>query len=324
MDITLVVTPADLDDFQAVVAAAMAHDHIGLPADPVEVWLPLLAQPERGGQLMQLYVARDDGAAVGAVVLTIPTRDNLALVDAEARVHPDHRRQGHGRQLARHVLEVTRALGRSRVITVVASEPDRPPLGARLLEEVGAKPVIEDVRRVIDVHEQPPVPLGEVPDGYRVVQWSGRAPEEFLDGLAYLMHRMSVDAPLGDMDYEPENWDAARYREQEQAAIDSGRRRIATAVVHESGEVAGITELGVSESAPEVGYQWETIVDPKHRGHGLGLVVKSRNHVLLAQELPDCRYLNTWNAASNTFMVQVNDALGYRPVESWTEYQLDL
>ena len=324
MDIAPVTTPADLDDFQSVVAAAMAHDHVGLPADPVEVWRPLLEQPERGGERMQLYVARDRGAAVGAVVLKIPTLDNLALVDAEARVHPAHRRQGHGRELARHVLDEIRALGRSRVITVVASRADQPPEGARLLEEVGAKPVIEDVRRVIDLREQPPVALGDVPDGYRIVQWSGRAPEELVDGLAYLMHRMSVDAPLGDMDYEPETWDAARYREQEQAALDSGRRRIATAAVHESGEVAGITELGVSESAPEVGYQWETIVDPKHRGRGLGLVVKSRNHVLLADVLPECRYLNTWNAASNSFMIRVNEALGYRPMETWTEYQLDL
>jgi GNAT superfamily N-acetyltransferase len=324
VDITLVATRADLEDFQSVEAAAMAHDHIGLPADPVESWLPVLEHPERGGERVQLYVARDDRAAVGSVVLKTPLHDNLALVDVEARVHPDHRRRGHGRRLAQHVLAETRALGRTRIITVVASPPDQPPRAARLLAQLGARAVVDDVRRMIDLHERTPVPLGDVPGGYRIVQWDSWAPDELVDGLAYLMGRMSTDAPLGDMDYEPEKWDAARYRETEQSSLERKRRRFATAAVHESGEVAGVTEIAVNEGCPEVGSQWETIVDPKHRGHGLGLVVKSRNHVLLAETLPECRYLNTWNAASNSFMIRVNDALGYRPVESWTEYQLDL
>ena len=324
MDITPVAARGDLEDFQSVETAAMAHDHVGLPAEPIEAWLPVLEHPERGGERVQLYVAHEAGVAVGAVVLKAPLHDNLALVDVEARVHPDHRRRGHGRRLAEHVLAETRALGRTRIITVVASPPERAPLAARLLEQVGARPVVDDIRRMIDLHEHPPVPLGDVPDGYRVIQWVARAPDELVDGLAYLMSRMSTDAPMGDMDYEPERWDAHRYRETERSSAERERRRIATAAVHESGEVAGITEIAVNESTPEVGSQWETIVDPKHRGHGLGLVIKSRNHVLLAETLPQGRYLNTWNATSNSFMLRVNDALGYRPVESWTEYQLDL
>jgi GNAT superfamily N-acetyltransferase len=129
---------------------------------------------------------------------------------------------------------------------------------------------------------------------------------------------------MGEMDYEPERWDAARYREKEQAAVDRKRMRVVSTAVHESGQVAGTTDIAVSTSAPEVGYQWDTIVDPDHRGHGLGLVLKTWNHAYLAETSPDVRYLNTWNASSNGFMIRINEAVGYRAMDTWTEYQLDL
>ena len=66
---------------------------------------------------------------------------------------------------------------------------------------------------MIDLREHPPGPGGSVPDGYRVVQWVDAAPDDLLDGVAYLLGRMTVDAPMGDMDYAPEKWDAERYRE---------------------------------------------------------------------------------------------------------------
>ncbi|MFN2540483.1 MAG: GNAT family N-acetyltransferase [Mycobacteriales bacterium] len=323
MHIAPVVTRTDLEGFHAVEAAAMAHDHVGLPAEPLEEWLPFLDEPEIAGERVQLYVGREDGQPVGALTMRIPTLDNLAVVNAEVRVHPDHRRQGHGRQLVDRLIAETQGLGRTRIFNAVASFPDRPPLAQRLLDDLGAKPVIEDVRRVLDLHEGP-LPRCEVPQGYRVVQWKDRAPNELVEGCAYLMSRMTLDAPMGDMDYEQEKWDAARYRDMERAARDRHRLHVTTAAVHTSGQVAGITDVAVNLTAPEVASQWETIVDPDHRGHGLGLVLKTWNHALLAETAPAVRYLNTWNAASNTFMIRVNDALGFRPVETWTEYQLDL
>lgn len=324
MDITRVATRGDLEDFHHVEVATMAHDHVGLPADPIEEHLPLLERPESAGSLVQLYVARVGAQVVGSVALHLPTMDNLQSVHVDLAVHPEHRRQGYGRALVEFVLTEVVELGRSRVFAEIASSPGQPPLAARLLQDVGARRVLDDVRRVLDLQAHPPAARAEVPDGYRVVQWTDRAPDELVDGCAYLMGRMTVDAPKGDMDYEQEKWDAARYREKEQAALDRGRTRIASAAVHASGAVAGITDIGLSRTAPEIGYQWDTIVDPDHRGRGLGLVLKTWNHALLAESVPGVRYLNTWNAASNSFMIRVNDALGYEPVESWGEYQLDL
>lgn len=103
------------------------------------------------------------------------------------------------------------------------------------------------------------------------------------------------------------------------------RLRVATAVVHEAtGAVAGMTDLGVNRDRREVAYQWDTIVDPDHRGQGLGLLLKAHNLALLRSSAPEARWVNTWNALSNTHMVAVNDRLGFVPVERWSEWELDL
>jgi GNAT superfamily N-acetyltransferase len=136
---------------------------------------------------------------------------------------------------------------------------------------------------------------------------------------------MVLDAPMGEMDYEPEKWDAARYRKSEESAMRRRRRRFTTAAVHEgTGAVAGFTEICVSLSQPEAAIQWNTIVDPDHRGRRLGMVLKSWNHRAVVEAEPAVRWISTWNAASNSYMIDVNDALGFRVAEKWTEWQLDL
>ena len=146
-----------------------------------------------------------------------------------------------------------------------------------------------------------------------------------MDDLAYLSMRMSTDAPMDDMTWEPEVWDAARFRRSEESTTLRRRRRIGTAVVHEeSGHAVGFTEIGLSELAPEVGYQWATLVVTEHRGHGLGMVLKSHNHHYTGQLSPQTRWINTWNAAeTNPWMVSVNERLGFEPREFWTAWQLD-
>ena len=324
MDISRVTNREDLEDFHAVLAPAMVADYVGLPAPPVEEWLPELDDAVQGGYRTLLHVGRVDGRPVGLLNVRLPMLDNLNAVNVELIVHPDHRRRGHGRQLAKAALDEVRALGRTRVFAPVASWPDRPALGQRLLEEHGFKPVIQDTRRMLDLVEHPPGRRPEPAPGYRLVQWREHAPDELVEGLAYLSGRMTLDAPMGDMDYEPERWDAARYREMEADAVARRLERLVTAAVHESGQVAGLTEIAASTVAPEVAEQWNTIVDPDHRGHRLGLLLKQWNHTYVVEQRPDVRYVNTWNASSNSHMIAVNEAVGFRAMETWTEHQLDL
>lgn len=326
VDLLHVTTLADLQDFWAVEAAAHAHDFIALPADPLEELLPLLDGQPRAGELIVPYLVRQEGLPVAILTMTLPLLDNPQVVSLDLAVHPGHRRHGHGRTLLAAALAEVRRRGRSRVF-LNASAPVETGDGAAgsLLRAAGARPALEEHRRLLDLDAHPAGPAPEIPDGYHLVQWLDRCPDALVEGAARLAGRMTVDAPLGDMDYAPEQWDVDRYRSTEADAAARGRVRVATAVVHEAtGAVAGITDIGVNRSRPEIAYQWDTIVDPEHRGHGLGMLLKQANHRQLVDRIEDVRWINTWNAASNSHMVQVNDALGFQPMERWLEWQLDL
>lgn len=326
MDIIEVKDLTALEHHHAVEHATCEHDFVALPVDPIEEQAPVVEGHQPAGEHVTYYVGYADGVPVGALTLTLFTLDNLTAANVDGSVHPAYRRQGFGRQLMGHALDAVRSAGRSRVFVEAPWMPDGGEGPAfPLLRAVGAKPVLEDIRRLLDLQAFPPGDPMAPPPGYRVVQWVDTAPDDVVDGLAYLLHRMVLDAPMGEMDIEPERWDRARYRESEVSAQRRRRTRFTTVVLHEdSGEVAGMTEIMVHRSRPEVATQWNTIVDPRHRGHRLGMVLKSWNHRSLVEHVPEARWINTWNAASNTFMIDVNEQLGFRVAEKWTEWQLDL
>jgi GNAT superfamily N-acetyltransferase len=326
VDIRPVEDAAALAVWHAVEAASLEADHLALPADPLEDRLPLLdpSVPQAGEKTL-LRIGCADGVPTGAIELNLPLLDNLSAATINVHVHPDLRRRGHGRALLAAAMDEAIGLGRSRLF-FEAPSPYPTGIGAAepMLRRVGARPVLKEVRRLLDLHRDAPVAPPPAPAGYRLVQWVDRLPDDYVDDMAYLVARMSTDAPMEDMDWEPEAWDGARYREQEVSAQARGRVRYGTLAVHEEcGKVVAFTDIGVSKYATGAGYQWATLVEPQHRGHGLGLVVKAHNHRLVADRSPDTQWVNTWNAESNTHMVGINEALGFRAVDYWTEWQLD-
>lgn len=326
MRITEVKDLATLQDFHAVEEASFSHDHVALPVDPIEEFLPVLEGQHPAGEEVSLYAGYQGTTPVAALSVTLFTLDNLSSANVEGHVHPAYRRQGLGRELMQHAVDVVRNAGRTRVFVEAPWLPSGEEGPAfPLLRAFGAKPALVDCRRLLDLQAFPTGTPERVPAGYRLVQWADRAPEELLDGLAYLLHRMVLDAPMGEMDFEAEKWDAQRYRDAEDSAICRRRTRFTTVAVHEeTGTVAGLTEVCVNLVRPELAYQWNTIVDPEHRGRKLGLVLKSWNHRAVVEAVPELRWISTWNATSNAFMIEVNEALGFRPSENWTEWQLDL
>lgn len=311
-----------------VVQAAQASDHDGLPADPVEEIVPQLSG-HAGDERTELWLGLLDEVPVAAGRLAAPLHDNLTSATAELQVHPAHRRRGYGRQLLAVLRERARTAGRGRIFAETACRMDGSgDTGAGFARAAGAQPVLQEVRRVLSVPDAADadlIALMTPPTGYELVQWIDVAPEAVVADAAMLVGRMSIDAPQGDMAWEPESWDAARYRDKERDAAARCRRRFATVARHrDSGRCVAYTDIGVSTVQPEVGYQWETIVVRDHRGHGLGLVTKAANLRILRSVMPATRLVNTWNAASNSHMIAINDRLGFRPVERWTEWRLDV
>ena len=328
MHIEQVTDVQALRELHDVVVEVLAQDHVGLPADPFGELVPGLHPAEDDPSPSTFWTGRVDERVVAAGSISLPQRENLDVADVGVSVRPGARGAGIGRAMLEHLLDQVRQEGRKIVHGHVASpwNDTTPTPAERLLSSLGGRPQLHEARRLLDLDALGPgASPRPLPDGYRLEQWVDVAPQDLVAGLAHLSERMSTDSPQGDLALEPEVWDTARYRASEAAAQARNRLRSATAVVHEaSGAVAGMTDLGVNRGRQEVAYQWDTIVDRDHRGHGLGLVIKAHNLALLREAAPGVRWVNTWNALSNTHMVAVNDRLGFVPVERWTEWELRL
>jgi RimJ/RimL family protein N-acetyltransferase len=148
--------------------------------------------------------------------------------------------------------------------------------------------------------------------GYEVVTWRDRTPDALLEDRALLGRRMSTDAPSGDVPVGEEEWDAARVREQETAALDRGRTVLSAGAVR-NGRLVAFTDLHVPLAQPERASQNGTLVLRGHRGHRLGARVKIAVLRELARTQPEVRRISTYNSDTNRPMVAVNEALGFRP-----------
>jgi GNAT superfamily N-acetyltransferase len=311
-------------EWHAVDDVVVPTDHPGLLADPLEEVLARLPEGTPSERVL-LFVGRVGGEPVANAEVMLPMQDNPHVASLDLAVRPDRRRRGIGRELLAVLLDVVREEKRNTVTGHVGGPLTGEPPGARFARSVGASPVHTELRRELllaTVDDAAVDRLASWPPGYELVQWVDRAPADLVGDAAMLMARMTTDAPLGELDWQPEIWDAARFREKEDRAIGGGRRRLVSGAREQvSGRLVAYTDIGVNRSRPVIAYQWDTIVLPGHRGRRLGLLVKAANLRLLRRQVPGVRSVQTWNAADNGYMVAVNDALGFRPVERWEHWQ---
>lgn len=322
----------DVEAAYRIESAAMRHDIPGFPPPSRVEYAGRIAHPWPG-ETQHLFVAELDGVPAGVLWLFLPELDNVSKVMVELVVHPEHRRRGVGRALHTHAAEFARACGRTSLlgeyVTQLPDGPWRDPGHARFAAAMGAKPALTGVRRVLDltiVDRSAWAGLTESAwphaDGYSLVRWCGPMPEEFLDDIAALDSRLLMDAPMGDLDIEPERVDAARLRARDEVVIRRGRRPYHVAARHDqTGRLVAWTTIAFDVDVTRHAWQNITLVDPLHRGHRLGLLVKLDNlaHVLAAEA--QLREINTWNAAENQHMIAINEAIGFRPVDSWIDWQ---
>ncbi|MFD0639062.1 GNAT family N-acetyltransferase [Catenulispora yoronensis] len=162
-----------------------------------------------------------------------------------------------------------------------------------------------------------------VAPGYRLVEWSTAAPEELI--ASYAAARQAIaDAPRGGSSYREEGrWTPETIREAERHYVEQGaQERVAVAVCEADGTVAGLTIVVRYMFRPELGYQFDTAVMPAHRGRGLGLALKSAMLGTLRSEWPELERIHTSNNTTNTYMLAVNEELGFRPLRHGRYYEL--
>jgi len=330
-------TKHDLEPLEEFLALSLANheENIG----PPPTWERLTAGfgESRPGITQRNWLVRDGGKAVGHVSLMLPVMENLHMAMGWVQVHRDHRRAGIGRKLYDFFVERAREEGRDTFLTGVneplpGSTVEIDTAGSSFLLAMGFTPVMTSLQSRLDLttvpaeaHERLAAESWAHAEGYTVETWlegveGGECPEHLIEDLAYLEYRLTLDMPKGDMDYEPERPDAARVRERAASAVASGQTFCNAAAVHTaSGKAVAWTFLGLRDE--ENAYQAITVVDPDHRGHRLGTLVKLANLGPARELRPGLRIIETNNAEDNAPMIAVNTAMGYRAHHANVTYQ---
>lgn len=289
------------------------QSRLALPAD----------NPERG---ITLVGAIDGREMVGAGLLTRTLKENLHTAMAFAYVRPDRTREGIGRRLVEE-LEVV-ALGDGR--TTVQSEAYLPPGGSGTAEQfaramgydVASRESIKELTLADFVERRDALAASApVPDGYRIITFDTVCPEQHVASFGRLLGMLMSEVPLGELDLEASEWTPERIRAAEQRQVDTGRHVQTAMAIAPDGAVAGVSDVRVDDSDPLHGQVGITIVDPAHRGRRLGLALKLATHDLVVATYPDLVSVDTSNAEVNTWMNAVNEALGYRTIETLLELQ---
>jgi GNAT superfamily N-acetyltransferase len=315
--------------------AAHAADHPDRPPQ-CSVAYPVELRHPRPGSETHHRVVRDDGRVVAHLVMWLPVRDNLHLADAEVVVHPQHRRRGIGRAMMAAGFDIARQAGRTTFAAGALGSwgegPARPEAGERFLEALGFRLALTEVLRRADVTALDPATEQQLYAGaqaratdYEIIGWTGRTPDELLDGLAQLNSTFLTEAPTGELELENENLDADFLREQDDASLARALFMCGVAARHRaSGEIVANTVIGVPTEPGTSAGQWITLVAPGHRGHRLGLLIKLENHRQLRRGRPAVRWVYTGNADVNAHMIAINEQLGFQVVDAWREYQIKL
>lgn len=277
------------------------------------------------GEPATAYLLRTgDGPAVGVAELFVSHWDNPSVGWARLIVDPRHRHRGHGRTGLRDLL----AEARRHHLTHLTLEAYDTPAAQRLGTGAGFREVYRETTRLLELDRIAPATLTDltaeaVPyaGDYELLRLAGATPEPLLAPLAELTGVIN-DAPTDDLVWEPEVFPVQRIREAETAQLAGGWRPYRViARRRDSGELAGHTKVLVDAEDPTAAIQLDTAVAGAHRGHRLGLVLKTEMMRWLLADEPGVHQLVTSNASSNGPMIAVNERLGYRPVADLVYFQ---
>ncbi|WP_203135412.1 GNAT family N-acetyltransferase [Microbacterium sp. JZ31] len=312
--------------------------------EPAE-WLAALRATEY--TVREARIARD-GDRIAGVLLFEYQRDGDKNASAGVFVRPEDRGRGIEDALLDEAERLAHEHGRSVLHSWNLTRADHP--GERLVSPtgIGSIPSDADTTRLLQRHgytlgqvervsmfdfaaslghaqRMLDAALAKAGGDYRPVWWQSPAPDEHVDGYAYAVSRMATDVPSGELEWEEETWDAARIRYREKLKADAGQIMAVAAVVHvPTGAIAAFNELVIGRDRGRRAENYGTLVLPEHRGHRLGTIVKCLGLIRWHELVPASPSVMTFNAEENRYMLDVNEAVGFRPVGASGEWKKEL
>ncbi|HEY7224416.1 MAG TPA: GNAT family N-acetyltransferase [Micromonosporaceae bacterium] len=231
------VEPADeaaIDAYHAVRTAVHAADTPEMPLPTRDQTIGEIRYPAPTIDTRH-FVVRHAGAPAAIVACELPGADNTHAMIVDFAVHPGMRRHGIGRGVFAAVVDLAREHRRAVLIGAYCQPlpvgPPRDEGPAAFAAAVGAKPALTDIRRRLDLstvdQDRWTAAYREATEhaaGYPILWWAGDIPEDLADDVAYLESRLVSDSPIGDLRYEPENYDADRIRRADEVMRVRGDR----------------------------------------------------------------------------------------------------
>ncbi len=320
----------DLDTAEEIAAvdrSCLEAAGLTLPAPVGPSRLKLLQHQHDNRPVAGLWLARKGDRVVGHATAHLPVEDNTETAHLHGAVAPDLRGHGVGRLLLEAALQLVGDQGRIRISTGAFREAaSRPALEAMGFSSEGLG--VDAVRRV-DLHAAPHGLWDRLHDeaaahaaDYELVHLVGPTPEDLLVEMAGL-HAATNDAPLQDPEAEARRWDADRVAGYD-AAMAARHQTVHRVLARHrrTGEWAGLSILCVDEFNPRIAFQEDTSVVRTHRGHRLGLLMKTDMLRWIARERPEIAATDTWNATTNHHMIAVNERLAAHVVAHHETYRL--
>ncbi|MFC3804538.1 GNAT family N-acetyltransferase [Terrabacter sp. MAHUQ-38] len=281
----------------------------------------------------QVWGAYDGDELVGVATIWLPMADNTSMAWFDVQVDPAHRGRGVGSALTERAMQRAREEGRTKVLTdfFVPPASEGHPY-RRFAERHGFRLSNTEIMR----HLQLPVDddlltrhaeaaRARWEGDYRLETHVGGVPEPLQASLCAVMNQLAVDAPTGEIEFEEESFTPERYRDHLELFRKQGRVRLTTVAVHEAtGDVVAYSDLILPSGAPTIVWQWGTLVHRDHRGRRLGMAVKVENLRRLQADHPERKRIVTGNDDTNSWMVSINEDLGFRIVELCPAYHRTL
>lgn len=269
----------------------------------------------------------EGGRVVGTAGLHFHREQDLDNCYGWVFVAADHRRNGFARRLAKPAFDYAAAAGRKRYATPVKAGT----VYAAWPERLGLKPVYNERVSQLQIADVDPAMLREWIDraserasDYEILFVESPIPDQYRESFLAVTEVMNT-APVEELEEDPMHWSDQDLRNAELLEAIK-KRTIYTALARhtQTGDFAGYTQLVYQSLHPTVAHQWDTGVDPAHRNLGLGRWLKAAMLERVLDEHPEIKIIETENAESNTPMLNINVAMGFKPALDLVIYQGDI